>query len=225
MGSRHLLVVMLVAMACVTVYLAGPSLHVRLVPQQVLQRVAVKPPARFLLFTSQRSGSTWFFDVLSRQPGVVCGATRNEKAKLSVLVSELLIQYSVSRRNKSRVVMWKEFQESLENAFMATAYTLAKKGTEPRLAHGFKLMYNQVPDNLVEPFIAWLRENNVAVLHLVREALPLRISSMMLNRHGQPAHEENADSAALSRNTHPLLDVGLGAILPRRTSFRELNER
>ena len=108
----------------------------------------------------------------------MCGApSNNKRATLSVHVSEPLIKYSFTRKNRSRVVTWKEFHGSLEHAFTLTAEALNKKGTEPKLAPGFKLMYDQVQDNLVEPFVAWLRENHVAVLHLVREGLPLRISS------------------------------------------------
>jgi len=218
---RALLVAMLVAVVCVAVLLAGHSARATVRQNATAQT----PPARFLLFTSQRSGSTWFCDVLARQPGVVCGAPNNNKrATLSVYVSELLIKYSFIRKNTSRVVTWKEFHGSLEHAFTLTAEALTQKGTEPKLAHGFKLMYDQVPDNLVEPFVAWLRENHVAVLHLVREALPLRISSMM-QRMGEGWHSEDAQAAALSRQTHPLLDVGLDEILPKLITFKELNER
>ena len=95
-----------------------------------------------------------------------------------------------------------------------TAEALTQKGTEPKLAHG----------NLMKPFVAWLHENHVAVPHFVREALPLRISSMM-QRTGGWMRSEDAQVAALSRQTQPLLDVGLDEILPKLITCKELNER
>ena len=63
---------------------------------------------RFLLFTTQRSGSTWFCDVLARQPGVQCGvADRLAEQHVEKLgagpawESEMMIKYS---HMKNRVV-------------------------------------------------------------------------------------------------------------------------
>ena len=58
---------------------------------------------RYLLFTTQRSGSTWFCDVLARQPGVQCGVEVPGDGKLGQpsRVSEMMIKYSYM---KSRVV-------------------------------------------------------------------------------------------------------------------------
>ena len=47
-----------------------------------------------LLFTTQRSGSTWFCDVLARQPGVECGVEGPGELGHPSRESELMIKYS-----------------------------------------------------------------------------------------------------------------------------------
>ena len=49
---------------------------------------------RYLLFTTQRSGSTWFCDVLARQPGVECGVEGPGELGHPSRESELMIKYS-----------------------------------------------------------------------------------------------------------------------------------
>ena len=56
---------------------------------------------RFLLFTTQRSGSTWFCDVLARQPGVQCGVEGGGGQGQPSRISEMMIKYSYM---KNRVV-------------------------------------------------------------------------------------------------------------------------
>ena len=135
---------------------------------------------RYLLFTTQRSGSTWFCDVLARQPGVQCGVEVPGDGKLGQpsRVSEMMIKYSYM---KSRVVEgynystvpWAKWRADSE-----AQWARLKRHETPVI--GYKLMYDQVPPRLVNEFIKYVVEGNISVVHLEREAVLLQAARGVL---------------------------------------------
>jgi len=139
---------------------------------------------RYLLFTTQRSGSTWFCDVLARQPGVQCGVEVPGDGKLGQpsRVSEMMIKYSYM---KSRVVEgynystvpWAKWRADSEAQW---ARLTASHERHEIPAIGYKLMYDQVPPRLVSEFIKYVVEGNISVVHLEREAVLLQVARGVL---------------------------------------------
>ena len=145
---------------------------------------------RFLLITTQRSGSTWLSQILRSQHGIELGMP-NEKAPEGV-TSEMMIQYTTTRCcttpspaesicaqpsrdsncvlafDKSRQARSVPFDEWVGEAERRLALVADEYPTAA--AHGFKLMYNQIPIWLRPQFAEWVRSERIAVIHLVREA-------------------------------------------------------
>ena len=145
---------------------------------------------RFLLITTQRSGSTWLSQILRSQHGIELGLP-NERAPEGV-TSEMMIQYTMTRCctapspaesicarpsrdsdcvlafDKSRQARSVPFDEWVGEAEGRLALVADEYPTA--IAHGFKLMYNQIPIWLRPQFAEWIRRERIAVIHLVREA-------------------------------------------------------
>lgn len=123
---------------------------------------------RFLLLTTQRSGSTWTCGLLDDQNGVSCGSHRLEHFENRR--NELLIKYSMVDKSN---VTWQKYENDLDKAFS----DVCKHNPGPSI--GFKLMYDQVPPQFLENgnLETYLRKNNVYIVHLVREAKILVLSS------------------------------------------------
>jgi len=120
---------------------------------------------RFILLTTQRSGSTWTCSLLHEQKGVSCGGRPSEQ-HLGPL-SELLIKYSWKTENGSIAnVTWQEYKQDLDKAFSEVCQH------NPKISIGFKLMYDQIPPQFLEDrkLEKYLKDNGVSLIHLVREA-------------------------------------------------------
>ena len=145
---------------------------------------------RFLLITTQRSGSTWLSQILRSQHGIELGMP-NDNAPEGV-TSEMMIQYTTKRccttpspaesicaqpsrgsdcvlafnaSRRARSVPFDEWVGEAERALALVAHEYPAAA-----AHGFKLMYNQIPIWLRPQFGEWIRRERIAVIHLVREA-------------------------------------------------------
>jgi len=130
--------------------------------------------SKYVLLTSQRSGSTWVCDLLNRHPSIACGGPF-AKNPHEERVSELLIAYSYKHQREGGLwnVTWPQYKESLDKAYDSVC-------TEnPNPSIGFKLMYNQIPNQFVEDgrLARYFREHNVHLVHLVREAKILKMAS------------------------------------------------
>jgi len=87
---------------------------------------------------------------------------------------ELIMRYSkLSNQGKIRDVTWEEYQNALDKAFGEVCEY------NPATSIGFKVMYNQIPPQFIEDkrLQTYFKENNVRVIHLVREAKILKIAS------------------------------------------------
>ena len=137
----------------------------------------------FLLFTSQRSGSTWTCQTLDAQPHVACGASNSRKQatwKSTGTTAEMMILYShgpLLKRNMTHAeVSWDVWVNDANRAFQLLQKENCQ-GILTRRAVGFKLMYDQVPEHLISNFLEYVAQHNITVLHLVREAVILRLAS------------------------------------------------
>lgn len=166
---------------------AGPALHT--------EGNGVCSPRLWVLLTSQRSGSTFFCQVLNFQPGLAVGVPSAKSP--SGTREEMLIGYSYSY--PSPTVTWEEWRGAAGQAFDAVkrAGCDADAGIK---AVGFKIMYNQIPPHLFPRVLAWLSASKVAVVHLVREAAVLRLAS-----HAQSAVDHSANATYVNAHvTHPM---------------------
>eukprot|EP00814_Leptocylindrus_danicus_P019949 CAMPEP_0116014484 /NCGR_PEP_ID=MMETSP0321-20121206/6297_1 /TAXON_ID=163516 /ORGANISM="Leptocylindrus danicus var. danicus, Strain B650" /LENGTH=335 /DNA_ID=CAMNT_0003484129 /DNA_START=224 /DNA_END=1228 /DNA_ORIENTATION=- len=126
---------------------------------------------RYLLLTTQKSGSTWFCSVLHQQNGISCGG---RPSRYNTPSSELLIKYSImSRRGNIQNVTWPKFQADLDDAFAEVCEF------NPATSIGFKVMYDQIPPQFIRNgnFEKYLKDNQVQIIHLVREAKILVLAS------------------------------------------------
>lgn len=114
---------------------------------------ARSPQRRFLLLSTQKSGSTWAARRLGTHPQI---ATADGE-----LVRSLAAADGIDPRGR---VAWPAYRALLERAFAAVAADAAP-GT---LAYGFKLMYDQVPAACMPELAAWVACERVSVVHLVR---------------------------------------------------------
>jgi len=123
---------------------------------------------KFLLLTTQRSGSTWTCSLLHQQKGVSCGGRQGVLGP----ISELLIHYSYKKKAFPKVT-WQEYQRDLDKAFAEACHEHRETSI------GFKLMYDQIPPQFLEDgkLKHYLKENNVSLIHLVREAKILVLAS------------------------------------------------
>ncbi len=125
---------------------------------------------KFVVFTTQRSGSTWACEILDLQTSITCGT---KKINGSIRKSELLKHHPMSYSS------WDEFETSISTSLEAVETTAKSVPSSKPQAAGFKTMYARVEPTMMESqkMIDYFVKNKVAVIHLVREAKILRIAS------------------------------------------------
>jgi len=126
---------------------------------------------KYILLTTQKSGSTWFCSVLHQQSGISCGG---RPSPYDTPESEPVIKYSkLSRRGTIGNVTWQQYQKDLDKAFAEVCEY------NPATSIGFKVMYNQIPPQFIEDgrLQTYLGDNGVGIIHLVREAKILNLAS------------------------------------------------
>ena len=172
---------------------------------------------RYLLFTTQRSGSTWFCELLERQPGVQCGVEGHGGQGQPSRISEMMIKYSYM---KSRVVggydystvPWAKWRADCDAQWARLTASHERHEIPNEIpAIGYKLMYNQVPPRLVNEFIKYVVEENISVVHLEREAVLLQVASRFQTKAGM-MHDTNASSAAATRASTPQLALPFATV-------------
>jgi len=125
-------------------------------------------------------------------------------------VSEMMIQYSAMRTKDPalRSVTLESYTAHLERALVKVAESSRCGIDGAGGAAGFKLMYDQIPDHLVEPvprgrqeaapLMKWLAERRVSVVHLVREAMILRTASGLQTEHDVPNFRMHTNNESLA---------------------------
>jgi len=186
---------------------------------------------RYLLLTTQRSGSTWFCSVLNRQPGIACGADKrpnpSKSSRIEDHVVEMMINYSFMKRRAVVVdgymythsnITWAVWRKDCEAQFATLAHGSSRETT----AIGFKLMYDQVPPRLRSDFVQYVTENEIKLLHLERQAVLLQVASGRYQSKRNQLHEWDPMRAAQSRCSTPRLHVPFSEIEPQlRQSIEE----
>ena len=162
----------------------------------------------FLLFTTQRSGSTWACQLLSAQAGLSCGTPSD--TSVTGGVEEMLIRFTTDRfgrlsfdderpAREGASVAFDEWRDAADAAFDAVAGASPAGG-----AVGYKLMYNQVPAHLLKEFGKWVLQRRICVVHLVREATVLRLASIQQSNRQQEMHVTDPEKAKALAVTSPL---------------------
>ena len=151
---------------------------------------------KFLVLTTQRSGSTSFCENLGNHPEVYCPQ------------SELLVDFSF--RQYKDFVSPEEWTRAADAAFARVCSDAEQQGKQ---IAGFQMMYNQVkgPFQTVEKvnlpeswFKNYLLSSEVRIIHLVREAVILRLASpFRTTAENQPEPEpvETTDPPEISEAT------------------------
>ena len=119
---------------------------------------ALSAPRPFLVFTTQRSGSQWTMDLLGSQEGIGTPADGGEHSE------------SMLPTHRANVQQWKSFKWQAWRDEAERAFANVSARHPAALAVGWKLMYNHVPAQLTGPFVEWVRNSSIRVVHLVREA-------------------------------------------------------
>ena len=167
---------------------------------------------KYVVLTTQRSGSTWACNLLDLQKDITCGGT--EIYGGIVRVPELLIQYSSKTSEERKEIQWteyeKDFTEAMQNAIDANSACASPSlsSSTDSAAAGFKLMYDQIPSKFIQSgeIFDYFAKNNIAVIHLVREAKILRIASMKESHAmgGQPHSVDQSYVKQFRDKTQPL---------------------
>jgi len=150
---------------------------------------------KYILFTTQRSGSTWVCQLLNLQPSITCGIEGR---------SELMISYS-RRIEENKNIQWETYRADFLNAVRDASDVARGRQSEgfSHVAAGFKLMYDQVPQQFMTNFLCLLEEEEIVVLHLVREAKILKLASKYNNAEQKQMfggmHTTNVSEAQLYR--------------------------
>lgn len=151
---------------------------------------------KYILLTTQRSGSSWTCSVLRSQPHVQCGMHHQDGVKRQFeYQSELLIKYSHQKQGGYAGATWEQWQR---DAMLAFNRSISAEGCSPGSAIGFKLMYDQIPSQFVDEFARWCAKERIYIIHLVRAATVLKMASHKQTVRGH-MHATNAAELALAR--------------------------
>jgi len=178
---------------------------------------------RFLIITTQRSGSSWFSQTLRSQHGIAS-------------TMELMIQYTTFRcctqvpalpcladlainicaqpcRDCNCVLSFDQGRQARSVPFdewvgkAEQQLALVADADPTAVAHGFKIMYNQIPIWLQPQFAEWVKQERIAVIHLVREATLESAASQIaaLNKSdGGLVHTLNHSLAEQAKHDQPI---------------------
>jgi len=145
---------------------SSPKQHTTLLPQNpTTTRTKITAAARpdkkvdrGILLTSQCSGSDWLANSLDETPGIQW-------------TTEPLMNVSFLHPSQWNSLTWNDYVRDLEQGFPVA-------GNTTRMV-GLKLMYDQIPSQLYEPFAKWVSDNHVYVLHLRRRCAAMQLASQM----------------------------------------------
>eukprot|EP00890_Picochlorum_soloecismus_P003322 jgi/Picsp_1/3991/NSC_01503-R1_---NA--- len=133
---------------------------------------------RAILISTQRSGSTWLASSLN--------------SANSRFASELMINYSYLSKSDTAQITWDKYKVDFENSFarvcdegevFGSAHAIDNSPVDCGQASmlGFKLMYDQIPMHLRKSFFSFIGQEEITMIHLIREATLLKIFSRLEN--------------------------------------------
>jgi LPS sulfotransferase NodH len=148
----------------------------------------------FLILTSQRTGSTWFVDILNSHDGVICYSELFlPKSKESRVVGPNDLPQYVDAKKKNI-----NLHEYLLNVYNGRGTNIT----------GFKIMYNQLINNL--SIINFCIKNKVSIIHLTRSNVLETIISRELLKKSHVAHIKDASVQQSQKIT-----LKLATLIPR----------
>jgi len=143
-----------------------------------LEETPTAPPRRFVILTTQRSGSTWLVQELDQHPEIRClGEVFNHHKHIKTILKEV---YAEMYHN------WSIHKEMLEDIYASSSEPLV----------GFKQHYHYIGSDIREKFFQWVVAHNVSVVHLVRRSrLEMFISHMFAR--GEQYYHRYADEKVI----------------------------
>ena len=161
-------------------------------------------PRKFILFSKQRSGSTWVIDLLNSHPEIVgfaelflydmwgqppVGGDAGILAWNSFLARYVTGSGEPTRRERDR----------LYNQYLDESVFASRQASK---AIGFKLMYNQAVSDLAIP--KYLQQNSVSCVHLIRRNhLDAVLSAEAVRLRGLAHAETNAPVRQVTIHLEP----------------------
>eukprot|EP00004_Rigifila_ramosa_P019788 TRINITY_DN5071_c0_g1_i1.p2 TRINITY_DN5071_c0_g1~~TRINITY_DN5071_c0_g1_i1.p2 ORF type:complete len:372 (-),score=67.65 TRINITY_DN5071_c0_g1_i1:15-1130(-) len=146
----------------------------------------------FLVHSSQTSGSTWLVTHLGLHPDVYT-PTATEQFRDYDQINDVLARLL----RQPTAVTWEHWRQYLDHQ-MTELIEKMRQARPNAQALGCKMMNTQVPVHLRLHYAAWLRANEMSVVHLVREgtieAFVSQFFMKALDRqviHNSRAHSEN----------------------------------
>jgi LPS sulfotransferase NodH len=163
---------------------------------------------KYLIVTTQRSGSTWFCHALDVHEGVSCGhGNDNGNAGEGVKASELMMKYSFLKT----IDDWSRWEEDADLAF-----SRIQQAFPNNRIFGFKIMYSQIKAENAEKFAKYAWRRGISVIHLVREAQINRLTSFKFLGGQKFHHTTNASEVKEHRNRRMKVDVADAVSFVRR---------
>ena len=158
---------------------------------------------KFIILTTQRSGSTWLVDMLNNHPNIVAFSElflENAAKDKPTWAGEkdILLRQAYLRKSKGILKRFRPF-----SCFRYLGYVYSYKGSVNAI--GFKLMYSQLwhcPEILV-----YLLLNKVCIIHLIRiNILDVILSKEASLIRGSFHSFDNVGQVQVNLNTSNLLD-------------------
>jgi len=195
-----------------------------------LDAIPTGPVRRGIVLSSQCSGSEWIISSLNAVPGVTWHLERMSGYSRSFM-----------QDLDWEKVTWVRYKAQLEEAFKPGKAGDPHEGQvtphDPNEAApvmiGFKLMYDQIPQQLRLQFAQWLEENQVFVIHLRRKCAALQFASQMdkwmhkyrhQNKKDHVYSKEEAEALARTKDWQITLQDRAGAKNRWLESIRLLEE-
>ncbi len=172
---------------------------------------------KYVILTTQRSGSTWTCSLFDLQNHVTCGGTKVYRGLFRY--PELMITYSRGNMSDSNrtALQWPEYEYDLNSAIQDSIdanqschpSTPSSVVGQERSAAGFKLMYDQIPEQFIESgeIFDYFVKNDIAIIHLIREAKILNIASGQQSNgmpDGQPHTADESIASKLRKSSLPI---------------------
>ncbi len=150
---------------------------------------------KFIVLTTQRSGSSYLCSLLDNHPGISCTQEVFLPRNTNEITYRTWRTASIGRELKH----WFKRQDAV-NAYLAQLY-----GKQPSLqAFGFKLMYGQA--KRYPEVVDWCGRNNVRVVHLIRQnALKMVVSRHVAQKRGVYLSTRTMDPVTVSIDTRRLI--------------------
>lgn len=177
-------------------------------------------PIKFILLTTQRSGSTWVMDVLGRQ--------QNIRSIEEVFLSREDTAFTVVGSRCERWMHYLQQYPRAQSCFLRPWYlfkylnsVVYEPSSERNSAVGFKLMYNQLYRN--QAILLYAIRHRIRVIHLIRRNVLSQALSVVNHQDNEINHSyEEIELPATHYNPDQVLAIMESIEQQRRFASRVL---